>query len=81
MFGGYRYIAAAGDPTEKGRGAQMYQDFDRGLGRERLAQMRKEVAHNRLEILSAQTARSDVDGVVSRGSIACGAALVTTLLR
>ncbi len=79
MFSGYRYIAAEKCPTEKEKGTRMYQDFDNGLGRERVAQMRKEVAHNQLEVPSVHTAWSDGDGVASRGRAACGAVLVTAL--
>ncbi len=57
----------------------MYRDFDRGLARERTAQMRKEVAHNRLDARSAWAARSDDDGVAGRGRGARGAALLTAL--
>ncbi len=67
--------------TEKQRGAQMYHDFDYGLGRERAAQMRKEVEHNRLEARLAQAARSDEGNVARRGRVARGAALVTALFR
>lgn len=59
----------------------MYQDFDNGLARERVVQMRKEVERNRLEARSARAARSDGDGVDSRGRVARGAALVTALFR
>ena len=57
----------------------MYQDFDRGLARERTAQMRKEVEHNRLDARLARAARSDGEGVASRGRVARGAALLTAL--
>jgi len=58
----------------------MYHDFDHVLARERVSQMRKEVEHNRLARL-ARAARSDGDGVASRGRVARGAALVTALFR
>ena len=56
----------------------MYQDFDHGLGRERTAQMRKEVEHNRLGARLARAALSDGDA--RRGRVARGAALLTALL-
>ena len=59
----------------------MYHDFDRGLGRERMAQMRAEVEHDRLEARLARAARSDGGGVGRRGRVARGAALVTALFR
>jgi len=55
----------------------MYQDFDRGLARERTVQMRKEVEHNRLDARSARAARPD--GVAREGRVARGAALLTAL--
>jgi hypothetical protein len=39
------------------RGAQMYQGFEHELARERTAQMRAEVEHNRLEARLAREAR------------------------
>ncbi len=51
----------------------MYQDFDYGLARERTAQMREEVERNRLKARLARTARSDEDGVASRGWVASSA--------
>jgi hypothetical protein len=59
----------------------MYHDFDRGLGRERMVQMRREVEHNRLEASLARAARSSEDSVSHRGRVARGAALVTALFR
>jgi hypothetical protein len=59
----------------------MYQDFDHGLGRERTAQMRKEVEHNRLRARLARAARSDGDGAASGGRVTRGAALLTALFR
>ena len=59
----------------------MYQDFDNGSARERAAQMREEVERNRLEALSAKIGRTGEDGVVPRGKVARGAALVTALFR
>ena len=59
----------------------MYHDFDHGLGRERMVQMRREVEHNRLEASLTRTARSNEDGVTRRGRVARGTALVTALLR
>jgi hypothetical protein len=53
---GFRDIAAGEYPTEKERVTQVYQDFGNGLGRERMAQMRKEVAHNQLDVRSVHTA-------------------------
>ena len=57
----------------------MYQDFDHGLVRERTAQMRKEVEHNRLDARLARAARSEGDGAARRGRVSRGAALVTVL--
>ncbi len=59
----------------------MYQDFDHGLGRERTAQMRKEVEHNRLGARLERAARSDGDGAASRGRVARGFALAMALFR
>ena len=59
----------------------MYQDFDRGLARERTSQMRKEVEHNRLDARLARADRSDGDGAASRGRVARGFALATALFR
>jgi hypothetical protein len=59
----------------------MYQDFDRGLARERTAQMRTEIAHNRLDARLAKAARSDEDGATRRGRVARGVALATALFR
>ena len=58
----------------------MYQDFDRGLARERTVQMRREVEHNRLDARLERVARSE-DHVLRRGRVARGFALVTALLR
>jgi hypothetical protein len=58
----------------------MYQDFDNGLARERVAQMREEVARNRLGARSARAAREG-DGVALRDRVARGAALLTALFR
>ncbi|CAN5659238.1 hypothetical protein BH18ACT11_BH18ACT11_21940 [soil metagenome] len=52
-----------------------------GLGRERVAQMRKEVEHNRLEARLARAARSDEGNVTRQGRVARGAGLVTALFR
>ncbi len=59
----------------------MYQDFDNGLARERTAQMRKEVEHNRLGARLARVARSNRDSDTGRGRVARGAALLTALFR
>jgi hypothetical protein len=59
----------------------MYLDFDNGLARERAARMREEVERDRLGARSARAARSDGDGVVPRGKVARGAAIVTALFR
>ena len=80
-FGDYSCPSAGTYPTEKRRGKLMYQDFDRGLARERTAQMRKEVDHYRLDARLAKAARSDEDGVARRGRVARGVALVTALFR
>ncbi len=52
-----------------------------GLGRERVAQIRKEVEHNRLEARLARAARSEEGNVTRQGRVARGAALVTALFR
>ena len=59
----------------------MYQGFERELARERVAQMRTEVEHNRLETCLARAARSNEGNVARRGRVARGAALVTALFR
>ena len=59
----------------------MYHDIDYGLGRERAAQMRTEVEHNRLETRLARAARSKEGNDACRGRVARGAALVTALFR
>ena len=59
----------------------MYHDFDHGLARERMVQMRREVEHNRLEASLARAARSNEDSFIRRGRVARGAALVTALFR
>ena len=56
----YRYdcFRAGTFPTEKERGEGMlHPNFERELARERVAQMRTEVAHNRHEARSAREAR------------------------
>ncbi len=58
----------------------MYQDFDRGLARERTARMRQEVERNRLDARLARAARSEED-TIHRGRVARGVALVTALFR
>ena len=78
---GYSCFSARTYPTEKQRGGLMYQDFDRGLARERTAQMRKEVEHNRLDARLARAARSDGDGATSRSRVARGFALAAALFR
>ena len=55
-FRDYSCFSAGTYPTEKRRGAQMYQGFEHELARDRVAQMRTEVEHNRLE---ARLARED----------------------
>jgi hypothetical protein len=57
----------------------MYQDFDHGLARERTAQMRKEVEHDRPDARLARAARSEGVGAAHGGRVARGAALVTGL--
>ena len=78
-FRHYSFSSAGTYPTEKRRGGLMYQDFDRGLARERTAQMRKEVEHNRLDARLARADRSDGEGVARGGRVARGAALLTAL--
>ena len=69
---GYRYCRAGTHPIAKERGARMYLDFDNGLARERAAQMRAEVARNRLEARSAKVGRIGEDGGIPRGRVARG---------
>ena len=57
----------------------MYQDFDRGLARERTTRMREEVEHNRLDARLARAAGSEGDGVAGLGWVTRGAALLTAL--
>ena len=74
-------------PTGKERDSQMlYHDF--GSSRERVAQMRTEVEHNRLEARLAKAhssrggGRLEVEEVVPRrGRVARGAAVVAALFR
>ena len=80
-FRPYSCSSAGTYPTEKRRGGLMYQDFDRGLARERTARMRKEVDHYRLDARLAKAARSEEDGATRRGRVTRGVALVTALFR
>ena len=80
-FGDYSCPSAGTYPSEKQRGGLMYYDFDRGLARERTAQMREEVERNRLDARLAEAARSNDDSTTHRGRVARGVALVTALLR
>ncbi len=57
----------------------MYLDFDNGLARERAAQIRAEVARNRLAARLAKVGRTGEDGVSRRGRVARGFALVSAL--
>ena len=58
----------------------MYHDIDYGLGRERAAQMRTEVEHNRLESRLSKNAGLEKD--VSRRSMATrSAAVLMSLFR
>jgi hypothetical protein len=81
LLGAYSYFSAGTYPTEKQRSVRMYHDFDHGLGRERMVQMRREVEHNRLGASLARAARSNEDSVTRRGRVARGAALVAALFR
>jgi hypothetical protein len=52
------------------------------LGRQRRAQIHREVDHYRLDARLAKAARSEEDGATrSRGRVARGAALLTALFR
>jgi hypothetical protein len=51
------------------------------LGRERIAQIHREVEHDRLDARLAKAARSDEDGAARRDRVARGVALVTALFR
>ena len=81
VLSAYSFFRAGTYPTEKQRGVQMYHDFDHGLGRERIVQMRTEVEHNRLKASLAQAARSNEDSVTRRSMAARSAALVMALFR
>ena len=66
----------------------MYHDIDYGLGRERAAQMRKEVEHNRLETRLHSARREEAkagafyaESGSSRNLIARGATLAMALFR
>ena len=57
-FRDYSCSSAGAFPTETERGRQMmYQGFEQELARDRVAQMRTEVEHNRLETRLAREAR------------------------
>ena len=50
MARSYSCVRAGRYPTERERGEGMFHpDFDYGLGKERVVQMRTEIEHNRLE--------------------------------
>jgi hypothetical protein len=54
----YSCFRAGTYPAEKERGPGMFHpDFDYGLGKERVVQMRTEVEHNRLESRLVKEAR------------------------
>lgn len=57
----------------------MYLDFDNGLARERAAQMRAEVARNRLEARLERVGRTGEEGPARGGRVARGFALVAAL--
>jgi hypothetical protein len=59
----------------------LHHDFEFGSGRERMAQMRTEVEHNRLEDRLAKAARSHEEVALPRGMVARSAAVVTALFR
>ena len=59
----------------------MYQNFDRGLARERTSRMREGVERNRLDARLARAARSGGNGTTHRGRVARGVALATALFR
>jgi len=59
----------------------IYTELDHGLGKERVARMREEVEHDRLDARLAKAARSEEDGAARRGRVARGVALVTALFR
>jgi hypothetical protein len=71
-------------PTEKERDGKMFHpDLDYGLGKERVAWMRKEVEHNRLESSLAKATRSSSseEPVPRRGIVARGATILTALFK
>ena len=75
---GYSCSSDGTHPTDRARSQTMlYQE----LGRERIAQIHREVDHYRLDARLAKAARSEEDGGIRRGRVARGVALVTALFR
>jgi hypothetical protein len=69
-------------PTEKERGRQMYHpDFDYGLGRERVVQMRNEVELNRLKSRLAKAAGLSEESGFRRSMVTRGTTFVTALFK
>ena len=75
---GYSCLSAGTHPTDTARRQTM---LHQELGRERRAQIRREVEHDRLDARLGKAARSDEDGAARRGRVARGVALVTALFR
>jgi len=61
----------------------MYRDFDYGLGKERMVQMRKEVEHDRLEARLSENGAGGLGDALSRrrGMAARGTAFLMALFR
>ena len=59
----------------------LHPDFDYGLGKERVVQMRKEVEHNRMESSLAKAAHLREKPVPRRGIVVRGAAYLSALFR
>jgi hypothetical protein len=74
----YSCSSAGTYPTDTARSQTM---LHQELGRERRAQIHREVEHNRLDARLAKAARSDEDGAIRRGRVARGVALATALFR
>jgi hypothetical protein len=77
-FRDYSCSSAGTHPTDTARSQTM---LHQELGRERRAQIHREVEHYRLDARLAKAARSDEVGATRRGRVARGVAIVTALFR
>ena len=59
----------------------IYTELDHGLGKERVARMREEVEHNRLEASLAKAASLSEEAVLRRDMVTRGITFVTALFR